>query len=116
MVNSVEGMATDVAGKTGWRARAAQEVIGWRARAACRQLDTRLFFPDRVAYLKKDVGFAKTTCRRCPVREECLRAAMDGGETVGIWGGLTPSERANLQRRQRRARAVQGSGATEEAP
>jgi Transcription factor WhiB len=37
---------------------------------------------------------------------DCLAAAMDGREKIGIWGGLPPMERANLQRRERRACAV----------
>ncbi|MGI5229473.1 WhiB family transcriptional regulator [Actinoallomurus sp. CA-142502] len=82
---------------------------GWRARAACLQFDSALFFPDRVTYLKKDVGTAKAICFRCPVREECLQTALDSGERVGIWGGLTPVERANLHRRQRRVRAQETS-------
>jgi WhiB family redox-sensing transcriptional regulator len=80
---------------------------GWRVEAACRPLDSAIFFPDRTAYRNDAVAGAKAVCRRCPVREECLEAAMDGGEKIGIWGGLTPLERANLQRRKRRARTAQ---------
>jgi len=79
----------------------------WRTLAACRPLDSAIFFPDRTAYRNNDIAHAKEVCRRCPVREECLTAAMDGREKVGIWGGLTPIERANLQRRKRRARSAQ---------
>lgn len=78
---------------------------GWRADAACRPLDSALFFPDRMTYRNDEVARAKAVCRRCPVREQCLAAAMDGREKIGIWGGLTPEERANLRRRERRARA-----------
>jgi WhiB family transcriptional regulator, redox-sensing transcriptional regulator len=99
---------SDTAGTTGQRARADEAgAAGWRARAACLRLDPALFFPDRVAHLTKDVAAAKAICGRCPVRDDCLRAAMDGGENIGIWGGLTPIERVNLQRRHRRARAAQ---------
>jgi WhiB family redox-sensing transcriptional regulator len=85
----------------------AADATGWRVKAACLPLDSAIFFPDRTAYRTKKVAGAKAVCHRCPVREECLAAAMDGGERVGIWGGLTPVERANLQRRRRRARAGQ---------
>jgi WhiB family redox-sensing transcriptional regulator len=85
----------------------AADKTGWRARAACHQFDSALFFPDRPAYRRNDVAAAKAICCRCPVREACLEAAMDGGEKVGIWGGLTPIERTNLRRRRRRARAAQ---------
>jgi WhiB family redox-sensing transcriptional regulator len=86
---------TEAAGKT-----------GWRARAACQQFDLAIFFPDHHVYRRNNVAAAKAVCCRCPVREECLEAAMDGGEKTGIWGGLTPIERVNLHRRQRRARAA----------
>jgi WhiB family redox-sensing transcriptional regulator len=29
----------------------------------------------------------------CPVREECLQAALEIREPYGIWGGLTEGER-----------------------
>jgi WhiB family redox-sensing transcriptional regulator len=86
----------------------------WRMNAACQPFDSELFFPDRSAYRNNEVARAKAVCRGCPVREECLKAAMDGREKVGIWGGLTPEERAKLQRRNRRARA--SAEAAEERP
>jgi WhiB family redox-sensing transcriptional regulator len=98
MARSTEDTVTKAAGTT-----------GWRARAACRPLDSAIFFPDRTAYRNNDVASAKAVCRRCPVREECLEAALDGREKIGIWGGLTPLERANLHRRKRRARTAQDS-------
>ncbi|MDN3358244.1 WhiB family transcriptional regulator [Actinomadura sp. DC4] len=87
----------------------------WRALAACRPFDSAIFFPDRTAYRNNAVAGAKAVCRRCPVREECLEAAMEGGEKVGIWGGLTPVERANLRRRERRARAARPAASPEGA-
>jgi hypothetical protein len=42
---------------------------------------------------------AIATCGDCPVRLKCLRAALDAGHPSGIWGGLTPRERDELQRR-----------------
>jgi WhiB family transcriptional regulator, redox-sensing transcriptional regulator len=75
----------------------------WRLKAACRPLDSDLFFPNREAY-RSEVARAKAVCGECQVRAACLQAAMDGRETVGIWGGLTPQERAKLHRRNRRVR------------
>jgi WhiB family redox-sensing transcriptional regulator len=114
MTRPTQDSVTEATGKTGWRPRAALTAGSWRARAACLQLDSGLFFPDRVTYLKKDIAAAKAACCRCPVREECLQAAVDGGEKVGIWGGLTPIERMNLHRRQRRVRAAQERPAAHE--
>jgi WhiB family redox-sensing transcriptional regulator len=45
---------------------------------------------------------AKAVCARCPVREACLRFALDTGQNYGIWGGLTEDERHKLRRKERR--------------
>jgi len=37
---------------------------------------------------------AKRICRECPVLAECRRHALAMPETHGIWGAMTPSERA----------------------
>ncbi len=46
----------------------------------------------------EELSFDKAVdvCRRCPVRTKCLNQALEAGETVGVWGGLTPAERASL--------------------
>lgn len=87
---------------------AADEAAGdWRIRAACLPHGSELFFPVRPQFRAGEIARAKAICRPCPVREECLRAAMDGREKIGIWGGFTPEERARLQRMNRRVRAAQ---------
>ena len=42
--------------------------------------------------------FAKAAevCQGCPVRTRCLDQALEAGETLGVWGGLTPAQRAAL--------------------
>ncbi len=42
------------------------------------------------------VARAKIVCQPCPVKAPCLKAAMDRGDTHGVWGGLSPSERRSL--------------------
>ena len=48
--------------------------------------------------------YAASLCRECPVRQECLRAALEyeQGHSVsfrfGIWGAKNPHERARIQR------------------
>lgn len=37
---------------------------------------------------------ARAICATCPVRDECLDWATTIGEPAGMWGGLTPDERA----------------------
>ena len=39
---------------------------------------------------------AVEVCHRCPVRSRCLDQALEAGETLGVWGGLTPAQRAAL--------------------
>jgi WhiB family redox-sensing transcriptional regulator len=43
---------------------------------------------------------AKTVCRGCPVRTECLADALDNRVEFGVWGGLTERERRALLRRR----------------
>ncbi len=49
----------------------------------CLVHDPDLFFAESPA----DVEMAKTLCRTCPVRSECLTGALDRKEPWGVWGG-----------------------------
>jgi WhiB family redox-sensing transcriptional regulator len=72
----------------------------WRDHAACRHEDPDLFFPIGAtgpALVQQER--AKTVCRRCPVREQCLQWALDTGQTIGVWGGTSEAERRALKRR-----------------
>jgi WhiB family redox-sensing transcriptional regulator len=71
----------------------------WQERANCLGVDPDLFFPERGASTRE----AKSVCRGCEVRGECLEYALDHGEKFGIWGGLSERER----RRVRRQRALE---------
>jgi WhiB family transcriptional regulator, redox-sensing transcriptional regulator len=75
----------------------------WRHRAACRDEDPELFFPiSEVGPGARQAAQAKAVCARCPVREQCLRYALDNGLDDGIFGGTTERERRALTRRTRR--------------
>jgi WhiB family transcriptional regulator, redox-sensing transcriptional regulator len=41
---------------------------------------------------------AREVCAVCPVRDACLKDAIDANITDGMWGGRTPSERQKLRR------------------
>lgn len=67
-------------------------MTSWYDAAACRGRDQRLWFPHRGDLFARAV--AKTVCASCPVRAECLGAALSADFPVaGIWGGLTEHER-----------------------
>jgi WhiB family redox-sensing transcriptional regulator len=90
----------------------------WYKRAACHGLTER-FFPTSPGAWRKLVTRARSKlprrrpgtievwtgphveaineiCRGCPVRAECLASALERDERYGLWGGLTPNERAAL--------------------
>jgi WhiB family redox-sensing transcriptional regulator len=73
----------------------------WTARAACRYADPEMFFGEQGTTFK----VAKKLCAPCVVKNQCLLLALEieGGTSrqsrYGVFGGLTPDERANLSRR-----------------
>ena len=79
--------------------RAPVEVpTGWEATAACRDLATAAFFSDDL----DDIAEAKRTCLACPVRSECVDAAVGRREQYGVWGGhLFVAGRIVLSKRRR---------------
>ena len=83
----------------------------WTDDATCRGMDTELFFPPeshsdgrpRKRETPKSYGVARQICREeCPVRAECLEAALEREEPYGMWGGLTRPERNTILKRRRR--------------
>ncbi|WP_433893064.1 WhiB family transcriptional regulator [Streptomyces sp. CA-111067] len=113
--------AKDIAGLLGittrtinrWRAQPVslpsqplQEQARWRENAACREVGAAFFFPsdepeEQPLY---STGRARAVCAGCPVRSACLDDAMAREGTAGrhgragVWGGLSPSQRAALAR------------------
>jgi WhiB family redox-sensing transcriptional regulator len=73
---------------------------GWQERANCLGVDPDLFFPERGASTRE----AKSVCRSCEVRLECLEYALNHGEKFGIWGGLSERERRRVRRERALAR------------
>lgn len=67
----------------------------WASRAACREDSPDALFVSGAAQHR-----AKTVCRGCPVRTECLADALDNRVEFGVWGGLTERERRALLRRR----------------
>ncbi|WAX81555.1 WhiB family transcriptional regulator [Streptomyces sp. KMM 9044] len=78
----------------------------WRTRAACRDEDPDLFFPigtSGPALFQTEQ--AKAVCRRCAVQQQCLDWAMESGQSLGVWGGTSETERRALKRRLKARRA-----------
>ena len=74
----------------------------WQLRAACRGPQAAVFFPpshfERKDEKAERESRAKDICAGCSVREPCLDYALRIREPHGIWGGLTPQDRAQLRR------------------
>jgi hypothetical protein len=64
----------------------------WTRRAAC------LRWPDLdwIDPPPEQAGVCRAICADCPVRRECLAAALIAAEPWGIWGGLDTDERSDL--------------------
>jgi WhiB family redox-sensing transcriptional regulator len=80
--------------------------LEWQDSAKCAGSDVQMFYPDEDQY-RSDPHGATLICMECPVRHACLETAMERGEKFGIWGGMTPRERANLRiKRNNRAQRL----------
>ena len=55
------------------------------------------FFPER----GEDERPAKSICKTCPVKSQCLGYALDAGEKFGIWGGTSERQRRTMRRNRR---------------
>lgn len=74
-----------------------KEIIGdqgWKDKAACKGMDVSLFFPER----GKNPNLARTTCRSCEVRKECVEFAIINEEQHGVWGGLALRDRRKVMK------------------
>ena len=73
----------------------------WRLDARCADGSAslvELFFSEQL----DDILRAKAFCRACPVREECLDAALARHEPWGVWGGeLIANGKVLAQKRKR---------------
>lgn len=66
----------------------------------CHRHDPDLWFSE----LPDKVESAKTLCSSCPIRAECLGAALDRNEPWGVWGGELLSDGAVVPRKRPRGR------------
>lgn len=83
---------------------ATPNALSWAAHAACQGADVDAFFTDS----SYGIARAKAFCGACPVQDACLAEALraEDGCRYGIYGGLTPKERADLVKSAARQRAA----------
>lgn len=75
----------------------------WQQHGVCRDEDPDLFFPTGgPGEVRKQNGAAQQVCFRCPVMEQCLNWALETGQDMGVWGGLSAEDRRRLRRGQPR--------------
>nr|WP_141681715.1 WhiB family transcriptional regulator [Mycobacterium malmoense] len=72
------------------------EQESWRDDALCAQVGGDIFYVDK----GESTAPAKAVCSMCPVRVECLEWAIDHDDRWGIYGGLSPRERARIRRKR----------------
>lgn len=68
--------------------------ISWQDEAACQRAGNEIFFADPVPG-SKDIAEAKSLCKACNVRWDCLQFALRNDIRYGVWGGFTPAERSS---------------------
>ncbi len=66
----------------------------------CLTQDPELYFAESPT----DVEVAKAMCHTCPVRAECLAAALERREPWGVWGGELFLSGAVIPRKRPRGR------------
>jgi WhiB family redox-sensing transcriptional regulator len=75
----------------------------WRAQARCADSSSALvdlFFSEQI----DDILRAKAFCVECPVKDECLSAAIERREPWGVWGGELFANGKVLAQKRRRGR------------
>lgn len=70
--------------------------------ALCAEVDPEIWFPEEGGnskYKTPAAMYAKQLCEACPAMQECRDYALKYTGLFGIWGGLDPSERRDIQKR-----------------
>lgn len=86
--------------KAGYAPDTGSATPSWHRDAACRDIANAdvIFFPHRTEQEHFGPAAALPYCNVCPVRLECLQAALEGNE-FGTWGGMTHTDRLKLKGR-----------------
>lgn len=65
--------------------------LTWVEEAACKS-DPNFFDAETV----RELEHCRRRCAQCPVARACYQYAIDHRIEYGMWGGLTPKERARI--------------------
>ncbi|NGX09189.1 WhiB family transcriptional regulator [Mycobacteroides franklinii] len=76
------------------------EVEARRLALPCHVADADLWFAESPADLER----AKALCADCPIRSQCLAAALDRAEPWGVWGGEILEQGSIVARKRPRGR------------
>jgi WhiB family transcriptional regulator, redox-sensing transcriptional regulator len=75
----------------------------WLTDARCIGEDPDLFFPIGSSEpALAQIAAAKSVCRSCAVRSDCLEWSLATFQDAGVWGGLDEEERRVIRRARRR--------------
>lgn len=77
----------------------------WRQQGICSHANPDIWFPERekINHCKQAIEL----CLQCPVRIECLEAALTAeDEERGIWGGTTTKQRKQIRETLTRRREL----------
>ena len=72
--------------------------VDW-GQAACLSTDTESFYPEGAGEALATNRVLVKICNNCPIKSECANYAIHN-EQHGFWGGLSPSERAEIRKRK----------------
>lgn len=70
-------------------------MTAWMERALCADDNPEHWHP--VTARADEAAYAKSVCRRCPVKHDCLAHALADHTLHGVWGGTTLDERNALR-------------------
>jgi len=72
----------------------------WREQANCLGKDVNIFFAEKGDAGAQALQLVRELCNVCKVKQECLDYALDNSIPVGVFGGVTATQRRELKRRR----------------